>query len=39
MCSSLVKIISDGENTFTQNKYNKLLKISAKNTGFFEKNM
>ena len=30
-CSSLVKIISDGENNFTQNKYNKLQKISAKN--------
>ena len=29
-CSSLVKIISDGENNFTQNKYNKLLKISVK---------
>ena len=27
-CSSLVKIISDGENNFTQNKYNKLRKIS-----------
>ena len=26
----LVKIISDGENNFTQNKYNKLQKISAK---------
>ena len=33
-CSSLVKIISDGENNFMQNKYNKLLKISA----FFAKN-
>ena len=31
-CSSLVKIISDEENNFTQNKYNKLPKISA-NTG------
>ena len=30
-CSSLVKLISDGENNFTQNKYNKLQKISAKN--------
>ena len=30
-CSSLAKIISDGENNFTQNKYNKLQKISAKN--------
>ena len=29
-CSSLVKIISHGENNFTQNKYNKLPKISAK---------
>ena len=28
-CSSLVKIISDRENNFTQNKYNKLQKISA----------
>ena len=27
-CSSLVKIISDGENNFTQNKYIKLQKIS-----------
>ena len=25
-CSSLVKIISDGDNNFTQNKYNKLKK-------------
>ena len=25
------KIISDGENNFTQNKYNKLQKINAKN--------
>ena len=32
---SLVKIISDGENNFTQNKYNKLQKISAKNKCFF----
>ena len=30
-CSSLVKIISDGENNFKQNKYNKLQKISDKN--------
>ena len=30
-CSSFVKIIPDGENNFTQNKYNKLQKISAKN--------
>ena len=28
-CSSLIKIISDGENNFTQNKYNKLQNISA----------
>ena len=34
-CSSLVKIISDVENNFTQNKYNKLQKISAKNKFFF----
>ena len=27
-CSSLVKIISDVENNFTQNNYNKLQKIS-----------
>ena len=32
-CSSLVKIISDGENNFTQNKCNKLQKIRD----FFEK--
>ena len=37
-CSSLVKIISDGENNFTQNKYNKFEKISAKNKCFFAKN-
>ena len=30
-CSSLVKISSDGENNFTQNKNNKLQKKSAKN--------
>ena len=30
-CSSLVKIISAGENNFTQNKYNKLQKNSPKN--------
>ena len=29
------KIISDGENNFTQNKYNKLQKTSAKNKCFF----
>ena len=34
-CSSLVKIISDGENNFTQNKYNKLQIISAKNKCVF----
>ena len=28
-CSSLVKILSDGEINFKQNKYNKLQKISA----------
>ena len=38
-CSSLVKIISDGENNFTQNKYNKLPKISAKNKCFFCKKL
>ena len=37
-CSSLVKIISDGENNFTHNKYNNKQKISAKNKCFFEKN-
>ena len=31
------KIISDGENNFTQNKYNKLQKISAKNKCFLHK--
>ena len=34
-CSSLVKIISDGEINFKQNKYNKLQKISGKNKCFF----
>ena len=37
ICSSLVKIISDGENNFTQNKY-KLQKISVKNKCIFAKN-
>ena len=37
-CSSLVKIISDGENNFKQNKYNKLQKLSARNVFFFAKN-
>ena len=32
------KIISDGENNFTQNKWNKLQKISAKNKCFFAQN-
>ena len=32
------KIISDEENNFTQNKYNKLQKISAKNKCFFPQN-
>ena len=32
------KIISDGDNNFTQNKYNKLQKISAKNKCFLAKN-
>ena len=36
-CSSLVKIISDEENNFTQNKYNKLQKISTKKMFFFQK--
>ena len=36
-CSSLVKIISDVENNLTQNKYNKLQKISAKNYFFLQK--
>ena len=34
-CSSLVKLISDGESNFTQNKYNKLQKINAKNKCVF----
>ena len=29
-CSSLVKFVPGGENNFTQNRYNKLPKISAK---------
>ena len=37
-CSSLIKIISDGDNNFTQNKHNKLQKTSAKNKWFFAKN-
>ena len=37
ICSSLGKIITDRENNFTQNRYNKLQKISAKNKCFFEK--
>ena len=33
------RIISDGENNFTKNKYNRLQKISAKNIYIFsEKN-
>ena len=32
------KIISDGEINFTQNKYNKLQKISANNKCFFAQN-
>ena len=36
--SSLVKIISDVESNFTQNKYNKLQKISAKVSDFLQKN-
>ena len=36
-CSSLVKIIPDGENNFTQNRCNKLQKISAKRSAFFAK--
>ena len=32
------KIISDGENNFTQNKYNNFQKISAKNKCFFAQN-
>ena len=35
--SSSVKIIADGENNFTQNRYNKLQKISPKNMFFFPK--
>ena len=36
-CSSLVKIISDRGNNFTQNKYNKLQKISAQISVFLQK--
>ena len=36
-CSSLDKIISDGENNFIKNKYNKLQKISAKISAFLHK--
>ena len=32
------KIISDGENNFTQNKHNNLQKTSAKNKCFFVQN-
>ena len=38
-CSSSVKIISDGEINFKQNKYNKLKKISAKNKCFFRQKL
>ena len=34
----IAQIISDGENNFTQNKYNKLQKISAKNKIYFPQN-
>ena len=34
-CSSLENVIPDGENNLTQNKYNKLQKINAKNMCFF----
>ena len=34
-CSSSVKVISDLENNFTRNKYNKLQKLSAKKKYFF----
>ena len=37
-CSSLVNIISALENDFTQNKYNKSQKISAKNKLYFAQN-
>ena len=36
-CSSLVKIISDGENNFTKNNYNRLQEINAKNEFFLAK--
>ena len=36
-CLSSVKIISDGEIKFKQNKYNKLQKMSVKNKCFFRK--
>ena len=35
--SSLVKIISDGENNFMKNNYNRLQEINAKNEYFFGK--
>ena len=34
-CSSLVHIISEGENNLTQNNYNRKQKINAKNKFFF----
>ena len=37
-CSSLIKIIPDWENNFSQNKHNKLQNINAKNNCFFAKN-
>ena len=36
-CSSLVKTISNGENNFTQNKYNKLQKSVLKISAFLQK--
>ena len=37
-CSWLVKIIPDGENNFTQNKYNKLQKTLKNKWIFYKKN-
>ena len=37
-CSSLVKIIPDRENNFTQHRYNKSQKISAQISHFFANN-
>ena len=36
-CSSLIKIIPDGENNFMQNKCNRLQKINTKKFFFLQK--